>query len=161
MKDAKRFILAGNAYFTIENNKGEHYTFRVRKPEEGPLAGLDAYFIGVLSGPDNTKDYTYMGLLDAREGVIRQTKKSAVSTEATSWKVAQWVVKRVWGNIPFPDGYKLHHEGRCGRCGRLLTVPESVEHGIGPECAKFMGFSLTPEEPDKVAKYETTQIKGV
>jgi len=23
---------------------------------------------------------------------------------------------------------------RCGRCGRVLTVPESVESGFGPEC---------------------------
>jgi hypothetical protein len=29
---------------------------------------------------------------------------------------------------------EVWHEGRCGRCGRALTVPESVERGIGPEC---------------------------
>jgi hypothetical protein len=31
-----------------------------------------------------------------------------------------------------------HHEGKCGRCGRLLTVPSSIESGIGPECSKIM-----------------------
>jgi hypothetical protein len=45
----------------------------------------------------------------------------------------------VWKNQELPGGYKIHHEGRCGKCGRLLTVPESVETGIGPECAKRMG----------------------
>jgi hypothetical protein len=36
-----------------------------------------------------------------------------------------------------PDSDKLEvwHEGRCGRCGRRLTVPESIESGLGPECA--------------------------
>jgi hypothetical protein len=26
-------------------------------------------------------------------------------------------------------------EGRCSRCGRTLTVPASLHHGMGPECA--------------------------
>jgi hypothetical protein len=26
------------------------------------------------------------------------------------------------------------HEGRCGRCGRRLTVPDSIASGYGPEC---------------------------
>jgi hypothetical protein len=34
-----------------------------------------------------------------------------------------------------PKGLKVHHEGRCCRCGRKLTVPESIETGLGPECA--------------------------
>jgi predicted metal-dependent hydrolase len=35
-------------------------------------------------------------------------------------------------------GFNVHHEGKCGRCGRLLTVPSSIESGIGPECSKIM-----------------------
>ncbi len=27
------------------------------------------------------------------------------------------------------------YEGRCSRCGRKLTVPASIHHGLGPECA--------------------------
>jgi hypothetical protein len=29
---------------------------------------------------------------------------------------------------------ELWHEGRCGKCGRALTVPESIESGLGPVC---------------------------
>jgi hypothetical protein len=36
------------------------------------------------------------------------------------------------GNLP--EQVEVHHEGRCGRCGRALTVPESIESGFGPEC---------------------------
>jgi hypothetical protein len=32
----------------------------------------------------------------------------------------------------------VHHENHCGRCGRTLTVPESVERGIGPDCLAKM-----------------------
>jgi len=35
-----------------------------------------------------------------------------------------------------------YHEGRCGRCARRLTVPESIINGIGPECAKREGGGL-------------------
>lgn len=28
--------------------------------------------------------------------------------------------------------------GRCGRCGRRLTDPESIRRGIGPECAALV-----------------------
>ena len=34
---------------------------------------------------------------------------------------------------------EIWHEGRCGRCGRKLTVPSSIESGIGPECASKLG----------------------
>ena len=30
---------------------------------------------------------------------------------------------------------QVWHEGRCGKCGRKLTVPESLTSGLGPECA--------------------------
>jgi len=37
-----------------------------------------------------------------------------------------------------PPQMDVHHEGRCGRCNRKLTVPESIENGLGPECAGKM-----------------------
>jgi hypothetical protein len=33
-----------------------------------------------------------------------------------------------------PD-LEIWHSGRCGRCSRRLTVPESIAAGIGPDCA--------------------------
>ena len=32
---------------------------------------------------------------------------------------------------------EVWHEGRCGKCGRVLTVPESLILGLGPECAQM------------------------
>ena len=29
----------------------------------------------------------------------------------------------------------VFHDGKCGRCGRKLTVPESIQSGLGPVCA--------------------------
>ena len=33
-----------------------------------------------------------------------------------------------------PDNLRVYHEGKCCRCGRTLTTPESIKKGIGPEC---------------------------
>ena len=40
-----------------------------------------------------------------------------------------------------PKTVEVWHEGICGRCGRKLTVPESVERGLGPECAGLVGHN--------------------
>jgi hypothetical protein len=37
-----------------------------------------------------------------------------------------------------PDFIEVWHEGKCGKCGRTLTVPSSIESGIGPECMKSL-----------------------
>jgi hypothetical protein len=34
-----------------------------------------------------------------------------------------------------PAGVEVWHEGHCMRCGRALTVPESISTGLGPVCA--------------------------
>jgi len=129
----KDFLTAGHAVFTVSNPKGEHFTYRVSAPadfnDESPI-----WFVSVLTGPDNTRNYTYAGLL-RDGGVVHQTGGSNIGPDATSWKVAVWAIKKVWAGEAFPEGYKVQHEGRCGKCGRPLTDPVSIETGLGPICA--------------------------
>jgi hypothetical protein len=33
-----------------------------------------------------------------------------------------------------PNICEVYHSGRCGRCGRELTDPESIKCGLGPHC---------------------------
>jgi len=33
------------------------------------------------------------------------------------------------------EGYKIERSSRCVRCNRVLTHPESLKLGVGPECA--------------------------
>jgi hypothetical protein len=144
MLDDRMFILAGKAIFTVDNGaqpEAKHYTFKMSAPEpDSALAAMDCYFLSVLTGPDNTKDYSYMGIFDAHTCELRATKGTKVGPEAESWKVARWLLSRVWSGRGVPSPATLNHIDRCGRCGRPLTVPESVESGIGPECAAIMGI---------------------
>lgn len=127
-----QFFHAGKAIFTVHNAKGDHYTFKASKPKaDAPT------FLSVLTGPDNTKSYTYAGIL-AKDGKVIPTAKSRIAPDAISVKVASWAIGHIVKEKALPEGYGIHHEGYCGRCGRTLTTPESVANGIGPECMKHL-----------------------
>lgn len=130
-----RFILAGNAYFTLRSMKtGTRFTYRVAKPE--PQEGKptpDIWFVSLLTGSDNTGDYAYIGMI-TNTLEFRLTKKSRFRADAPSVLGFAWFWKRFSMQLETPN-LEIWHEGRCGRCGRKLTVPESIEAGLGPECA--------------------------
>lgn len=127
------FILAGKAIFTVSNDKGDRYTFKVIH-KKGNERWAPVWFIALLTGPNNEDDYTYMGKVDPELGTVILTNKSAYPEEALPVKVANFALRIMWGRQELPAGYAIHHEGKCGRCGRTLTVPESVDSGFGPEC---------------------------
>lgn len=144
---SKDFILAGDAVFTIELPEAaaaeqgfSHRTYWVQHVE-GNDRWPESWFVKLLTGPDNSSDFTYMGKLNPNNGDVMTTHKSPWPGSAFVVRLLVRVLQRVWADdhAAFEQhGYKLHHEGKCGRCGRRLTVPASVESGIGPECAKIM-----------------------
>lgn len=141
---SQEFVLAGRAVFTMHNKAtGTRFTFRVSRkdPEPGDRYGV-TYFVGLLAGPDNTSDYRYLGILDPLTGYVRLTRNSKFNMHAPSVKAIQWALPLLWKRAQFPPAFDIHHEGRCGRCGRALTVPESILTGFGPECADKIGIPM-------------------
>lgn len=146
MTITKEFITAGKATFTLEvapawaaaNGTPSHWTFKVRGKDLDDGSGKKIYFVSLLAGPDNESSYAYLGVLNPETGEVRLTKASKFAETATVVRVLRRALARIWageqGAIE-AAGFRLHHEGRCCRCGRLLTVPSSIESGIGPECA--------------------------
>lgn len=133
---AVRFALAGRAVFTVVSPRtSARYTFKVRAKDTDD--GRTLHFVSVLTGSDNTSDYTFLGtVFDGVE--FRHGRRSAIGAEAPSAKAFSWVWERLCAGKDL-QGVSVHHEGRCGRCGRALTVPESIESGFGPECADKVG----------------------
>lgn len=119
----REFVLAGRAIFTVSNASGEWYTFRIKK------AFQNTWYAEALSGPDNGRNYLKVCRI-SEDGTC-----SKVSDEHRS-KILQWAIRRIWLQDSLPDGYSIRHAGKCGRCGRLLTTPDSIEIGLGPECRK-------------------------
>lgn len=126
------FSLAGNARLTLVSVKtGARFTYRIRKARK---EGDNRHFVAVLCGADNDGDYVYLGtIFDGTR--FNHGRKSSISSTAPSAVAFAWIWKRVTrGDLP--TQCEVWHEGRCGRCGRSLTVPESIETGLGPICAE-------------------------
>lgn len=136
----KTFILAGKAIFTVCNDKGEHFTYKVVSKDDRYKQGQKVYFASLLTGPDNESSYTYMGLLNSEKLSLVPTKGSKIGSGSKSAKVFRWALQVISGRSTLPSGYDIKHAGRCCRCGRTLTEPESIEIGIGPHCAQLMGI---------------------
>ncbi len=144
-----QFILAGEAIFTIQEPDGSHHTCKIEHVPAGDR-WPDAYFVKLLTGSNNQRDYSYFGKLDKFTGQVRTTAKSARFAGSRALLLLNRVLARIWSDdhVAFErHGYRVHHEGYCGRCGKLLTVPTSVASGYGPECTRIMaGTSASAPE---------------
>lgn len=128
-EDIRNYILADKGSFTLTSLvTGNSFTYR--RWDSNGFKG-----ISVLTGPDNENDYTYIGVLwtNPEKSLlrVRATKSSKVST---SFKALNWFLRNLDHEQLF-DKIEFRHEGRCCRCGRKLTTPESIDRGIGPVCA--------------------------
>jgi hypothetical protein len=135
--DAAAFVRAGNATITISSRKtGARYTYRVRAPSDVEPEANSRRFVALLTGPQNESDYTYLGML--RDDKFALTRASKLTADSVPVKAFDFFARHVLHGI-MPADLEIRHEGRCGRCGRKLTVPESIDRGIGPECIKHVG----------------------
>ena len=127
---ARTFALAGKARITLVSARtGQRFTYRIAlgKADGSP------HFVALLTGSDNDSDFQFLGTIFP-DGGYRHGKRSRIGQDAPSAKAFAWAWSYLMtGRIP--ANLEVWHEGRCGRCGRALTVPESIESGLGPECA--------------------------
>ena len=132
----REFLYAGNATFTLRSLKtGMRYTYKVRVKKEDLDTPDPTYFVNLLRGADNTKDFAYMGVL-RNTGQFNFTSASRMTRGAPAAKALLWFLDAMrCERDVLGQTLEVWHEGRCGCCGRLLTVPESVLKGLGPECA--------------------------
>jgi len=126
------FMMAGNATVTLVSTRTQaRFTYRVRASDDGAV-----HFVGLLNGPDNESQYAYIGYV--KRGVyFHGGAKARVARDAASCKAFAWAFMML-SRGELPDTLEVWHEGKCGRCARKLTVPESIASGFGPECAGRM-----------------------
>jgi hypothetical protein len=127
IRDAHAYAFAGKATLTLKSRKTEkHFTYRVNVCKDKPTL----FFVSVLGGED--QKYNYIGICD--EKGFRTTQKSTVPADALCVKAFAY-----FKNLKtLPYDLQVQHENTCGRCGRQLTHPESIDKGIGPECSKMI-----------------------
>ena len=140
-ESALRFALAGKATLTLQSVKsGTRFTYRLNRKESDDDSKPPIVFVSLLSGADNESDYQYLGhiFLDGRD-LYQVGRKSRVGAEASSQVAFKWTWEQLRHRGKLPESLEIWHEGRCGRCNRTLTVPESVASGFGPECVTRIG----------------------
>lgn len=152
-------VMGGKSTFTlVSTSSGTRFTYKFSTPKEQLSDGntdFDVIFIKVLSGSDNETGYQYLGqVFPKRSGLqYNHGRKSRVGDTAPSVKAIRWFLHQLQGEGSNLNKVEFWHEGRCARCGRKLTVPESVETGFGPDCAVMMHvpygrLSITVDEAE-------------
>lgn len=149
-EDIFRYVMAGGATLTLVSCcSGLRFTFKVsaksvrrlegesdevfRAREEEAFRGVR--FVEVLSGPDNSRDFTYLGHIN-KQHKFSTDRATKIDPRAPSVRAWAWFWDVLMRRLPKLDQLEVWHNGRCSRCGRPLTVPESVSTGLGPVCAK-------------------------
>ncbi len=144
ISDAKlimQFIYGGKAVFTLRSTEtNSRYTYRVNEKVE--TGRPTVYFVGLLAGPDNESDYTYLGWIRNNQfGLTKKSFANGLTEQTPSIKAFAWAFTNFVKGV-VPEKLEFWHAGRCARCGRALTVPQSIEDGFGPECITKVGMGM-------------------
>lgn len=133
--DALTYVLGGFGKITIRSKAtGTRFTYRFAMPEEDGSGRKRPIFVKLLTSGDNVAGYSYIGCLWSTRFV--HGKKSRIGPDAKGVVAFDWVMRQLEAGLLNGELLEIWHEGVCGKCGRTLTVPESIERGMGPVCAK-------------------------
>lgn len=130
----RNFIFAGRSIFTLENQTtGNYITFKVKqmKKEGKPIAHM--YVIECKALGDRSYGFELLGFLNMQAKEFRRRK----NPDFVGTKTWIWLLQNLESLERF-ETLSIYHEGKCCKCGMPLTVPESIESGIGPECLRKM-----------------------
>lgn len=139
-EDALKFMLGGKSEFVLHSTKtNEDFKYYVTR-KDSSINNLDyVYFVSIMDG--NSK--TYAGHVwydkDKNSFFFSQGNKGNVSEKNLHIRSLIFVLNKMMrgehvGNL------EVFHVGRCGRCGKKLTTPESILTGLGPTCSKNLGI---------------------
>ena len=129
----RRFILAGNSYFTVVNEKTNNkLTFHVIKPKE-----KSPWFVWATNKKGK---YCFLGTIfqhGTRLEYHYGRRNGRFTEDSMTNKAFKYLWKRMFSNS-FPAEVVFYHDSRCGRCGQRLTDPKSIKRGFGPYCFRIL-----------------------
>lgn len=148
-----------NGAYTVSHEKHGHFTVKLyTAPANSDLAGRR--ILALLCGPSNETDWQGVAFWNEEQDVqwAAVWSRHASDRNAREYPIDGWHWGERWNTIEkklaiwadlavrgwteerhghwYGNGYRLLREGRCVVCNRLLTHPESIELGIGPECLR-------------------------
>ena len=124
------------ARVTVVNDAtGNHFTFRFRRPvNKATGQEFTCVLVDLMTGTDNESSYSFIGTLRGDYVAVSPKAKTSKERADKAALVLNWTIKAAQGGDL--KTVRCLHFGTCGRCGRTLSTPESVDQGLGPECVK-------------------------
>ena len=130
IEDIRNYLRGGSAEFTLQSIKtGSHHTYRLRQIPNGT-----GFFVTHLTGPDNDSehDYRYLGIMS--DAIDRLIATKATGPMGPAFIGLGWFLRCLASNCEKLSQVEFLHSGKCSKCGRKLTTPESIKRGMGPVC---------------------------
>jgi hypothetical protein len=123
-----------NGFYTLNSRRtGEHRTFRIHtQPKDAEFAPSQR-ILGLLTGPDNESDYSGFAFVDD-QGIHVWRSKRGGDALFEQYAEMLWSLTLDAGHSQWAENYQIMLDGRCVRCNRRLTTPESIRSGVGPIC---------------------------
>lgn len=119
----------GGAFTIVSLITGKDYTFKVANKS---WKGNTYTHVSVETG---YLEFTYLGTFFNGKIFHKKQVVNSPSAVAIAWLISK--VKE--GKFALlNEKVKVLHLGGCIRCGRTLTDAQSIERGLGSECAKYM-----------------------
>jgi hypothetical protein len=142
---ALAYLLAGKATVTLRHvQTGTRYTYTVTAvTTSSPTTTTPTTHVVRLVDPRSRLAEEVGHIVGGRDFMARRPPEGTEADRPA--RAFAFVLRRLVAGETLPDGVEVWHEGTCGRCGKPLVVPESIDRGIGPRCAK--GKSAGPGWP--------------
>lgn len=134
------FIISGKAFITAKSlDTQRHFTYKISCPRSKrklPNNQKNLWWVSLLTGNNNETNYTYFGTIKRYNNsfIYQHSTKTHIKDSALGVIAFKYILKNLIDNKSMK--VEFFHEGKCCKCGRLLTNPESIKKGIGPECEK-------------------------
>lgn len=121
----------GTTMTVVNDATGKRVTVRFRRPK-----GFDkTVLVDVMTGSDNESSFKFVGSVPLVGDLVYTESKWAKAPQEKA-DLARTILNWTFGAVKRGDlqTVRVLHEAVCARCGRKLTVPESIDSFMGPEC---------------------------
>lgn len=126
-KNIREYLFGGMAEFTLVQYGSMSVRYRIKANDN-----RTCFFVYTESTKD--KKLIYHGHIVSRNLTYHRSAKAKDDEyNKMAIKALGWLLNH---HDSLPDIVHVLHNGRCSRCGRKLTDPESLRTGIGPTCRK-------------------------
>jgi hypothetical protein len=139
------YKVPNGTYTIIDPVDGSYRTLRLEDRTFGTYKEGEQV-LSYLSGSDNTTNYTGFAFVWGDNMRMWRRFDGNLSLAQAATVLLQY------GKQEYIDAGLRYAvaSGNCWRCGRTLTVPTSLAHGVGPECAKILGIDTSARATRRV-----------